>query len=79
MKNNKKSFEEHDMERFKEYLGEVRAGKKKISSGAVKPHELVRQAMRYAMPHINTQLVNLLSCIPSLHLANLQHQLHVEH
>ena len=46
MRNNKKSFEEHDKERFKEYLEEVRQGKKKIASGALKPHQLVQQAMR---------------------------------
>lgn len=47
MKNNKKSFEKHDEERFKEYLGEVKAGKKKIASGALKPHQLVSEAMRH--------------------------------
>ncbi|KAL3152371.1 hypothetical protein ABBQ32_001429 [Trebouxia sp. C0010 RCD-2024] len=46
MKNNKKSFEKHDEKRFEEYLTEVRAGKKKIASGALKPHELVREAMQ---------------------------------
>ena len=48
MKNNKVHFEKHDEARFKEYLGEVRAGKKKIASGALKPHELVGEAMRHA-------------------------------
>ena len=46
MKNNKKRFAEHDKERFEEYLTEVRAGKKKIASGALKPHELVKEAMQ---------------------------------
>ncbi len=37
MKNNKGHFEKHDQ----------KAGKKKIASGALKPHELVSEAMRH--------------------------------
>lgn len=48
MKNNKTRFAEHDMERFQEYLIDVQAGKKKIASGALKPHELVLEAMQIA-------------------------------
>lgn len=45
MKNNKGSFEEHDKQRFTQYLEDVQAGKKSIASGALKPHELVGEAM----------------------------------
>ena len=45
MRNNKDKFEKHDKERFQQYLDDVKAGKKKIASGALKPHELVREAM----------------------------------
>ncbi len=47
MKNNKGHFEKHDEERFTKYLQDVKAGKKKIASGALKPHELVSEAMRH--------------------------------
>jgi hypothetical protein len=47
MKNNKGHFEKHDQERFTKYLQDVKAGKKKIASGALKPHELVSEAMRH--------------------------------
>lgn len=46
MKNNKGSFEEHDKQRFTQYLEDVQAGKKSIASGALKPHELVGEAMQ---------------------------------
>ena len=45
MHKNKTKFEKHDKERFDQYLADVEAGKKKIASGALKPHELVQQAM----------------------------------
>ncbi|DBA81625.1 TPA: hypothetical protein ACH3X1_007381 [Trebouxia sp. C0004] len=47
MKNNKGHFEKHDPERFTQYLQDVKAGKKKIASNALKPHELVSEAMRH--------------------------------
>ncbi len=47
MKNNKGRFEEHDEERFRQYLKDVKSGKKKIASGALKPHELVGEAMQH--------------------------------
>lgn len=47
MRNNKLRFEAHDKDRFAKYLGDVRAGKKKIASGALKPHELVSEAMNH--------------------------------
>ena len=47
MKNNKGIFEEHDKERFTQYLEDVKAGKKTIASGALKPHELVTEAMQH--------------------------------
>ena len=47
MKNNKGSFEKHDEERFTQYLQDVKAGKKTIASGALKPHELVAEAMQH--------------------------------
>lgn len=46
MHKNKTKFERHDKERFDQYLADVEAGKKKIASGALKPHELVQQAMK---------------------------------
>jgi Domain of unknown function (DUF2828) len=45
MKRNTKSFQEHDQQRFTEYLGQVKAGEKKIASGALLPHEIVSQLM----------------------------------
>ena len=48
MRNNKRHFEKHDGERFTKYLEDVRAGKKSIAAGALKPHELVREAMQLA-------------------------------
>ncbi|KAK9812916.1 hypothetical protein WJX72_005760 [[Myrmecia] bisecta] len=45
MKTNKGLFESHDGERFTTYLGKVRSGEKKIASGALKPHDLVQEAM----------------------------------
>lgn len=48
MKNNKGKFEKHDEERFTQYLEDVKAGKKSIASGALKPHELVREAMQHS-------------------------------
>ncbi|KAK9829195.1 hypothetical protein WJX72_004438 [[Myrmecia] bisecta] len=47
MKNNKKNFEYHDKQRFEEFLGQVRAGEKKIASGALKPHDLVHEVMEH--------------------------------
>ena len=47
MKRNKKNFEAHDAERFTQYLEDVKAGKKTIASGALKPHELVQEAMQH--------------------------------
>jgi len=35
-----------DKERFREYLADVKAGKSKINAGALKPHELVEEAMQ---------------------------------
>ena len=48
MHKNKKHFEKHDQGRFNQYLSDVEAGKKKIASGALQPHELVQQAMKQA-------------------------------
>lgn len=45
MRMNKDKFEKHDKERFQQYLDDVKAGKKKIASGALKPHKLVQEAM----------------------------------
>lgn len=47
MRKNKGRFEEHDEERFSQFLADVKAGKKKIASGALKPHELVEEAMKH--------------------------------
>lgn len=35
----------HDGARFAKYLGEVKAGTKKINASVLKPHHLVREAM----------------------------------
>ncbi|RKP06725.1 hypothetical protein THASP1DRAFT_18085 [Thamnocephalis sphaerospora] len=45
MRNRKGLFEKHDKERFAEFLRLVKAGKAKITSGALMPHELVQEAM----------------------------------
>lgn len=48
MRKNKDKFEKHDKERFQQYLDDVKSGKSKIASGALKPHELVHEAMQLA-------------------------------
>ncbi|KAG0587916.1 hypothetical protein KC19_2G201000 [Ceratodon purpureus] len=45
MKTYKEVFEKHDGERFKQFLEDVEAGKKKIAAGAVLPHEVLRDAI----------------------------------
>eukprot|EP01036_Dinobryon_divergens_P029702 gene29702-38833_t len=46
MKKNVKNFEKHDGSRFDEYVSNVQLGKKKkLASGAVKPHELLQMAL----------------------------------
>lgn len=45
MKRNKKTFEYHDKERLAEHLSKVTKGEAKVNAGALKPHELVREAM----------------------------------
>ncbi|CAK7327391.1 unnamed protein product [Dovyalis caffra] len=35
------AFLNHDKERFKEYLGKVKKGKKKIAAGALLPHQII--------------------------------------
>ena len=47
MRKNKRHFVKHDKERFTKYLEDVKSGKKKIASGALKPHELVSEAMQH--------------------------------
>jgi hypothetical protein len=48
MNNNKENFFKHDADRFVSYLTDVESGKKQISGATLLPHELVRQAVRYA-------------------------------
>lgn len=45
MKRNKKSFLKNDAERFACYLSDVKSGEKKIASGALLPHEIIKQFM----------------------------------
>jgi hypothetical protein len=45
MKNNSKHFLAHDGPRFESYLADVAAGKAKIAAGALKPHQMVKEAM----------------------------------
>jgi hypothetical protein len=45
MKAYKELFEKHDGARFKQFLEDVEAGKKKIAAGAVLPHEVLRDAI----------------------------------
>lgn len=45
MKRNKGNFLKNDGERFGCYLSDVKSGKKKIASGALFPHEIVKQFM----------------------------------
>jgi hypothetical protein len=42
MKNYRKAFSRHDAERFVEFLGDVKTGKKKIKAGAIFPHDIVK-------------------------------------
>ena len=48
MKIYKEIFEKHDGARFKQFLEDVEAGKKKIAAGAVLPHEVLRDAIEQA-------------------------------
>ncbi len=45
---NKKTFKYHDKDRLVEYLSKVKKGEAKINAGALKPHELVKEAMQKA-------------------------------
>ena len=45
MKRNKEQFLKHDAARFGKYLEEVKAGAKKIASGALLPHQIVQQLL----------------------------------
>lgn len=45
MKRNKKQFLKNDAERFGQYLEDVKSGMKKIASGALLPHEIIKQFM----------------------------------
>lgn len=47
-KRNKKTFKYHDKDRLVEYLSKVKKGEAKINAGALKPHELVKEAMQKA-------------------------------
>ena len=46
MKRNKESFLEKDKERFTEFLQQVKEGTKKMASGALLPHEIVRDVQK---------------------------------
>jgi len=46
MKRNKKLFLKNDAERFSQYLEDVKSGIKKIASGALLPHEIIKQFMK---------------------------------
>ncbi|KAF8113313.1 hypothetical protein N665_0051s0008 [Sinapis alba] len=43
MTNYKTLFEKHDSERFKEFLEDVKSGKKKMAAGALLPHQIISQ------------------------------------
>ena len=45
MKRNKKTFEYHDKERLQTHMHKVKKGEAKVNAGALKPHELVHEAM----------------------------------
>ena len=47
MKRNKEVFLKRDAERFGKYLEDVKAGVKKIASGALLPHEIVQQFLSH--------------------------------
>eukprot|EP00891_Asterochloris_glomerata_P008284 jgi/Astpho2/8284/Aster-x0811 len=57
MHRSKHLFEFHDEERFKQYLEDVKTGKDgaTITAGALKPHELVHQAMELSGKHLFQQ------------------------
>lgn len=46
MKRNKKHFVKRDPDRFNQFLQDVQAGKKKIASGSLLPHEIVGNFMK---------------------------------
>ena len=45
MERNRKNFLKHDKERFTQYLQEVAKSNKKIASGPMKPHEIVKMML----------------------------------
>ncbi len=47
-KRSKKTFEQHDKDRLVEYLARVKKGEVTINAGALKPHEIVKEAMQKA-------------------------------
>ncbi|KAM7277640.1 hypothetical protein ACFE04_004774 [Oxalis oulophora] len=47
MKTHKKTFFKYDQERFSQYLEDVKAGKAKITAGALLPHEIVNSLNDY--------------------------------
>ena len=63
MKKQKKAFERHLPEKFRSYLAAVMAGKAKMNSKGVQPHELVRTYMHsyHDDPAVNAQWSALIS------------------
>lgn len=47
MKNYRKAFKIHDEAGFNQYLSDVESGEKKINSGAMYPHDIVREIMKH--------------------------------
>lgn len=47
MKNYRKAFNRHDAEGFAKFLSAVESGEKKINSGAMYPHDIVREVMKH--------------------------------
>ena len=54
MKKQKNAFQKHLPVEFKSYLADVMAGKAKMNSKAVQPHELVRHYMHHGYPDATT-------------------------
>jgi hypothetical protein len=66
MKKQKKAFERHLPEKFSSYLAAVMAGKAKMNSKGVQPHELVRTyLLGLADPTVDAQWLSLISRLSS--------------
>ncbi|CAE6222792.1 unnamed protein product [Arabidopsis arenosa] len=59
MQNYRTRFVEHDSERFTEFLGDVKSGKKKIAAGALLPHQIISQLENDSENEVGAEVAEL--------------------